>query len=77
MPIYEYKCKKCGHGFEELVLSKEASITCPSCKSGRVEKGLSTFGVGSSSHSPCGSEACDLSGPVPPCASGACPSCLN
>ncbi|MDR2800561.1 MAG: zinc ribbon domain-containing protein [Desulfovibrio sp.] len=30
MPIYEYKCRKCGIEFEDLVSGK-ASPPCPSC----------------------------------------------
>jgi len=30
MPIYEYECKKCGHGFS-LTLAKK--VRCPKCKS--------------------------------------------
>ena len=33
MPIYEYKCDKCGHKFEELQDMKAARTTaCPKCK---------------------------------------------
>ncbi len=77
MPIYEYRCKECGHEFEELVFSKEAGVNCPACKSMGVKKNFSTFGVGSSAKMPCGSGACDFSGSVPPCSAGACSSCMN
>ncbi|MBI9111696.1 zinc ribbon domain-containing protein [Maridesulfovibrio ferrireducens] len=34
MPIYEYKCNKCGHIFEELVsVSNSESPECLSCGS--------------------------------------------
>ena len=49
MPIYDYKCKKCAHQFELLVL-KSTMVQCPSCKSKRLEQLLSTgIGVTSSS----------------------------
>jgi putative FmdB family regulatory protein len=35
MPIYEYKCNKCGRVYEELVLTPshtEVTINCPDCK---------------------------------------------
>lgn len=45
MPIYEYRCKKCGNEFEMFQKITEPSLTfCMSCK-GPVEKlmSLSTF----------------------------------
>jgi putative FmdB family regulatory protein len=44
MPIYEYACTACDHRFEELVSAAGTTIVaCPSCRSGDVEKLLSTF----------------------------------
>ena len=31
MPIFEYRCKKCEHEFEELVFNRKAKINCPEC----------------------------------------------
>ena len=50
MPIFEYKCKKCGFKFEKLVLGKE-KIQCPKCKSTSLEKLFSPFNVGGKSNS--------------------------
>ena len=42
MPVYEYECGKCGHGFErEQRMSDPAIKTCPVCKSRRVRKLIS------------------------------------
>ena len=42
MPIYEYKCQKCKHEFEKLVLTNnDQHIECPECKSNRADKLLS------------------------------------
>ena len=41
MPIYEYACQKCGHGFEALVMSSTEEICCPECESAEVEKQMS------------------------------------
>lgn len=43
MPIYEYKCLECNKHFEQLVsLSQpDEKITCPNCKSARVQKTIS------------------------------------
>jgi putative FmdB family regulatory protein len=32
MPIYEYKCPKCGHKFEQIrEFSERDGVTCPTC----------------------------------------------
>jgi putative FmdB family regulatory protein len=48
MPVYEYRCEECGEGFELFVrsLSQKADPVCPKCKSRRVKKAVSLFGVG-------------------------------
>ena len=33
MPIYEYKCEKCDHIFEELLSIDSKNPECPNCKS--------------------------------------------
>jgi putative FmdB family regulatory protein len=43
MPIFEFKCGKCGKEFEELVLSRDEKIACPKCSSKKVGKRMSTF----------------------------------
>ncbi|MDQ1336067.1 MAG: hypothetical protein QG552_3017 [Thermodesulfobacteriota bacterium] len=45
MPIFEFKCKKCGTVFESLCFrsSGEDKGPCPSCGSEDSEKVLSTF----------------------------------
>ena len=48
MPIYEFRCLKCGHFFELLQLKKKQEKTkmkCPQCKSPEIERVLSTIGV--------------------------------
>ncbi len=46
MPIYEYKCEKCGYKFEKLVLasSGEPKVGCPRCQSELCRKVVSTSG---------------------------------
>lgn len=45
MPIYEYKCDKCEHRFEQLVksMSGDNGVVCPECGSKKVAKQLSVF----------------------------------
>ena len=62
MPIYEYKCKKCGHKFEKLVFGQEKT-KCPKCKSENLKKLFSTFATGKSSKktSSCETGICSFS----------------
>lgn len=39
MPIYEYKCLKCGHQFEVIQRFSDNPVEiCPNCKNNKVEK---------------------------------------
>ncbi|MCS7286255.1 MAG: zinc ribbon domain-containing protein [Anaerolineae bacterium] len=51
MPIYEYKCTKCGEEFEAFVLSilaKADEVECPRCRSREVKRKISLFGFAGS-----------------------------
>ena len=42
MPIYEYRCDKCGHEFErEQRISDDPVKTCPACRARRVKRLIS------------------------------------
>ena len=58
MPIFEYKCSKCGHVTEFLLARpKSTKLTCEKCSSGDLQRLLSGFAVGQSKTSlPC--DAC-------------------
>jgi putative FmdB family regulatory protein len=45
MPIYEYRCRKCGEDFEFLVRmsDKQKTIACPKCRSTRTQRLMSAF----------------------------------
>jgi putative FmdB family regulatory protein len=45
MPIYEYKCKKCGNDFEWFCFrsTDEAELACPSCGGKKADKMMSSF----------------------------------
>jgi putative FmdB family regulatory protein len=51
MPIYEYKCNKCGFTFEKLVFKpeREGGFLCPTCGSKDTCRLMSSFTCGSSS----------------------------
>ena len=65
MPIYEYRCAKCGHAMEVLEnVGASHKHTCAKCGARQMEKMISTFGVGSttaSSGSSCPTGTCPLS----------------
>ena len=49
MPIFEFRCKKCNHKFEELVFSSGTDltkVTCPQCgeKAAVAERGEGIVG---------------------------------
>ena len=51
MPLYEYQCRACGHGFEILVRAGADRPACPACHSQDIERLLSSFGVSSEARS--------------------------
>ena len=68
MPIYEYKCKKCGKTFEHLARSlSEPAPKCPKCGASQPEKQMSTFSAAVSGGN--GSSSC----PTGTCPTGTCP----
>lgn len=67
MPIYEYRCQRCGTKFEKLVRDRSgAPPECPACGHGEVKLELSVFATVSSRSSP---PACARPG----CAEMGCP----
>lgn len=71
MPIYEFRCIKCGKIFELLKLKKEddsIKMKCPKCKSAEVERVLSSVSIISSGS---GKKAKQT---VKSCSSGSCAS---
>ncbi|NLN10013.1 MAG: zinc ribbon domain-containing protein [Acidobacteria bacterium] len=53
MPLYEYRCRACGHRFEELQRLGESAekVTCPECGERQAERQLSTFAAAAASGS--------------------------
>ena len=58
MPIYEYRCRKCGKVFEKIQKVNEGgeSLKCPHCGGQKPEKVLSSFSSskGEAATSSCG-----------------------
>jgi putative FmdB family regulatory protein len=48
MPLYEYRCERCGEIFEKLRRISEADTPaeCPRCESAVARRILSTFATG-------------------------------
>ncbi len=46
MPLYEYRCKNCGHEFETQQSMSEDSLTvCPSCDEPQLRKVFQPVGI--------------------------------
>jgi putative FmdB family regulatory protein len=64
MPIFEYKCNKCGHKTEFLEKSgSKDKHTCEKCGSSNVQKVFSGFSIGQNDRqsSSCPTGTCPLS----------------
>ncbi|WP_203472487.1 FmdB family zinc ribbon protein [Dissulfurispira thermophila] len=66
MPIFEYKCDKCGYEFEKLIFGN-TKVACPECGAENVKKKLSVFGMSGVENQT--SSGCSS------CSSGSCSSC--
>ncbi len=63
MPIYLYKCEKCGKVFEQLVMKASEKPKCSKCGSSNLKKLPTTFGVkmgASGSGGSCPTGTCSL-----------------
>jgi len=51
MPVYEYRCPKCGRVFEHFWrgFERREELRCPDCGADKVEKVFSVFGTGGGS----------------------------
>ena len=77
MPIYEYKCKKCGNQFEMLTfgMSEKADAVCPKCKSKKTSRMMSAFGRGKYASLAAGGAGAASSSGCGSCSSSNCSSC--
>lgn len=70
MPIYEYKCRKCGHTFDHLArMLSDTGKKCPKCGASQPVKQFSTFSTSEGTNSTsCPMGTC----PTAICPTGAC-----
>jgi putative FmdB family regulatory protein len=48
MPLFDYRCRKCGREFEALIRPQDAAPpACPACQATDLERQLPTFAVSS------------------------------
>ena len=69
MPIFEFVCQQCRHGFEEIMTHAQleaGEAFCPACGSQKIERALSSFATGATGASGVG--ACGA--PAGGCGSG-------
>lgn len=49
LPLYDFRCRECGHAFTELVTwERRGEVRCPEC-GGAAEPRVSAFAIGSGS----------------------------
>ena len=67
MPLYTYRCKKCGHEVEVLVIgSRGEPEKCEKCASKKLERRFGKFSCGGdSSGKPAGSSSCSATSCAP------------
>lgn len=65
MPIYEFKCEKCGKIFEEITDFNTKEMDCP-CGKGKAYRIFSAFSVGGNAAPVCGTDcgSCEQSASV-------------
>ncbi|NPV44469.1 FmdB family zinc ribbon protein [Koleobacter methoxysyntrophicus] len=50
MPIYDFKCKDCGHEFSTLTSHRNRdAVKCPECNSKNIKQEFKPFAIGSNS----------------------------
>jgi putative FmdB family regulatory protein len=66
MPLYTYKCRKCGHEKEYLVTGgRGAPGECPKCGGKKMERKLGAFRCGGSPGKQPGSSSCSAASCAP------------
>lgn len=71
MPLYEFSCSRCGAEFERILATSESRTSCPECRSRKVEKKFSLFGMKSGGKFTSSAGGGDCSG----CSAKSCSNC--
>jgi putative FmdB family regulatory protein len=60
MPIFEYRCDKCGHTFDELetLAERDRPHTCPACGAGDAKRMFSVFATKGGGGGECSGTSC-------------------
>ncbi len=76
MPVYDYKCQKCGLVFEKFLRTMAAagSVTCEKCGSAKVEKLITCCAISSGGKSE-GAASSGSSHSCTSCSSHSCSTC--
>jgi len=74
MPLFDFRCKRCGAEFEALVLGGDQP-SCPECGTSDLEKLMSTFAVGGKSGGEASASGGSRSAGCSGCSGGSCASC--
>ncbi len=70
MPIFEYKCEKCGKNFEKIIRGKTSQTDCIYCGSSETTKQISSFSAsGAGGKNSGGGHSCSS------CSGHSCSSC--
>jgi putative FmdB family regulatory protein len=75
MPIYEFKCRKCGDEYEELIFKSSYEVHCPKCGSSDAEKLLSSFRSRSGSRNGVSEMSSSGGGACGGCTASSCAGC--
>jgi putative FmdB family regulatory protein len=70
VPLYEFRCRRCGHEFEKLVGAAAPVPACPACGAKKAERKFSVFGSRSG-----GTFTGSGGGGCSSCSSGKCSTC--
>jgi putative FmdB family regulatory protein len=73
MPIYEYRCRACGHAFEHLARTRaDVPAACAKCGAAAPVKQLSTFSARTDAAAGKACDACPSTAACPAAGHGCC-----